>query len=485
MDVRQYIGARYVPLFADPIEWDSTRTYEPLTIVQHQGASYTSRQYVPAGIDIDNETYWALTSNYNAQIELYRQEVQQFDNRITANANAIADEVSAREQADTEIEAVADAAKNTAETLDAATAYRLESYRDMLGIFPDNAPNKILQTALSYLRNNANLYYGDGSYLKQREVDGAFIPATIEGTYDSGIIRFPMSCSSLVMSALMGISYENSRMGNGTGNISTSGAIATLTGGNNLHYAGVSLIDEQTNGEVATKYGSLEGTLHSWQLAHYLYDLGMLHPLTDFTQLQPGDILFYENWTQETPTHWQNINHCEICLGLNRSNTGVNLVVISGVPTGDFCQMVARPVTGSYVADLKWFFRPPITGEQLPNLASVNESIHITNNQFKTVECHLDTPNAYTVIFNFSNEVNDYLPLHFNVFPRGENGNPIAGTPGNFYIGQAPNMIGRNRYACIVRCTDDAAYGIAFQQVENKAVDYYVNIEVYNGIHSI
>ena len=63
-----------MPLFADPLDWDKTKTYEPLTIVYHQGNSYTSRQSVPAGVDITNTTYWALTGNYNAQIELYRKE---------------------------------------------------------------------------------------------------------------------------------------------------------------------------------------------------------------------------------------------------------------------------------------------------------------------------------------------------------------------------------------------------------------------------
>lgn len=72
--VKQYIGARYVPLFADHTEWDNTRTYEPLTIVLHEGNSYTSRQYVPVGIDINNAEFWALTGNYNAQVEQYRKE---------------------------------------------------------------------------------------------------------------------------------------------------------------------------------------------------------------------------------------------------------------------------------------------------------------------------------------------------------------------------------------------------------------------------
>lgn len=75
MAVTQYIGARYVPLFADPIEWTDTRTYEPLTIVLYQGNSFTSKQYVPRGISIDNEDFWAETGNYNGQIEQYRRDV--------------------------------------------------------------------------------------------------------------------------------------------------------------------------------------------------------------------------------------------------------------------------------------------------------------------------------------------------------------------------------------------------------------------------
>lgn len=82
--VRQYVGARYVPVFANPLEWSDQTGYEPLTIVTYQGNSYTSMQSVPVGIDIGNTAYWALTGNYNAQIEAYRQEVLAFDGRIAA-----------------------------------------------------------------------------------------------------------------------------------------------------------------------------------------------------------------------------------------------------------------------------------------------------------------------------------------------------------------------------------------------------------------
>ena len=78
----QYIGSRYVPMFADPAEWNSARTYEPLTIVLNEGNSYTSRQFVPTGVALTNTDYWLETGNYNAQVEAYRQEVLKYTNTL-------------------------------------------------------------------------------------------------------------------------------------------------------------------------------------------------------------------------------------------------------------------------------------------------------------------------------------------------------------------------------------------------------------------
>ena len=80
---RQYIGARYVPKLDG--EWNKNVNYEPLTIVTHLGASYTSKIPVPKGIDITDDKYWVLTGNYNAQVEEYRQ-----------NTNALKDNVNKR-----------------------------------------------------------------------------------------------------------------------------------------------------------------------------------------------------------------------------------------------------------------------------------------------------------------------------------------------------------------------------------------------------
>lgn len=90
---RQYIGARYVPIFGrkdeTSIEWDNSKPYEPLTIVLYQGNSFTSRQYVPAGVEIDNQEFWANTGNYNAQIEEYRRVAQSALDEARAAQNDI------------------------------------------------------------------------------------------------------------------------------------------------------------------------------------------------------------------------------------------------------------------------------------------------------------------------------------------------------------------------------------------------------------
>lgn len=78
MATKNYVGARYVPKFADPVEWQSNKEYEGLIIVSYNGGSYTSKKPVPStiGNPSENADYWAFTGNYNGQVEIYRQEVK-------------------------------------------------------------------------------------------------------------------------------------------------------------------------------------------------------------------------------------------------------------------------------------------------------------------------------------------------------------------------------------------------------------------------
>ena len=83
MSVREYIGARYMPVFSDPIQWDAANSYEPLTVVMNLGTSYVSRRSVPAGIPVTDENYWVRWADYNAQLEEYIRQVNLYSERIT------------------------------------------------------------------------------------------------------------------------------------------------------------------------------------------------------------------------------------------------------------------------------------------------------------------------------------------------------------------------------------------------------------------
>lgn len=82
-----YIGARYVPIFADPVYWSNDRAFEPLTIVVMDGDCYTSKCYVPEGAPLpvrpeNQNTYWVRTSDYNYQFEELRQAVVDLSKQV-------------------------------------------------------------------------------------------------------------------------------------------------------------------------------------------------------------------------------------------------------------------------------------------------------------------------------------------------------------------------------------------------------------------
>lgn len=62
MNDTNYIGMRYVPVFAEPSQWDISRQYENLMMVTDNGETYISKKLVPTGIELTNEDYWTKIS---------------------------------------------------------------------------------------------------------------------------------------------------------------------------------------------------------------------------------------------------------------------------------------------------------------------------------------------------------------------------------------------------------------------------------------
>lgn len=62
MNDTTYVGMRYVPVFAEPSQWNISRQYENLMMVTNEGETYISKEFVPTGVELTNEDYWVKIS---------------------------------------------------------------------------------------------------------------------------------------------------------------------------------------------------------------------------------------------------------------------------------------------------------------------------------------------------------------------------------------------------------------------------------------
>jgi hypothetical protein len=92
-----YIGNRYIPKICGV--WDNTKNteYESLSVVMWSGASYTSKQNVPQGIDIENTEFWAKSADYNAQMSLLQTNFDNFHTEYLTEIDTLGDSINAIE----------------------------------------------------------------------------------------------------------------------------------------------------------------------------------------------------------------------------------------------------------------------------------------------------------------------------------------------------------------------------------------------------
>lgn len=158
-----YKGLKAVLSFADPIQWNKASTYDSLTVVWDGAthASYASKRPVPQNIELTNEFYWLRTADLDAQVEIYRQEVQQFDGRITANAQAIAAETARAEAAEQALQG----------NIDKSVEVPIENFQNINAALSYGAANNVLLTAKTLtveesikLQSNVNMYIDELTY---------------------------------------------------------------------------------------------------------------------------------------------------------------------------------------------------------------------------------------------------------------------------------------------------------------------------------
>lgn len=346
-----YTGMRYVPVFADPIEWSSANTYEPLEIVMHEGNSYTSKTFVPAGIDISNQTYWVKTADYNAQIEVYRKEVMQFDGRITQNANDIAEN-------ETKIQGLVPITPN-----ETSSTPKTETFVEYTGgknnIVYDAAygtnmipvtynPIPALNVANSY-RTATNIKYGNEyTATNINEAGTGWEPARNHPDADG---KFHIDCTTLAVLVANGILYSNSTYTK-TGTNVANNMIMNMFSETMLQYVGHEFAIENTPIYLPHK------RILASELAKMLYDSGRLTPVyaaSKTSQFHPADILFISNAPDEL--HWGAIGHCMIVCCRIGSDI---LVIDSDKNRGGINGTVNyRIMTSSEISQVNWKFSIP------------------------------------------------------------------------------------------------------------------------------
>ena len=198
MAMREYVGARYVPIFADPTQWDITLKYEPLTVVTDNGASYVSRRYVPEGIQLTNTDYWILWADYNAQLQQLINEVDTFDGRIDDLEDALPiasfDDVNTVEAAisglDTRTDAIEDALPiadfddvNTVSAGITALDTRIDALEDALPIADFDDVNTV-DARFDAVEGDVTTLQND--LLKKADVAGTELAEGRIGSYFSG-----------------------------------------------------------------------------------------------------------------------------------------------------------------------------------------------------------------------------------------------------------------------------------------------------------
>lgn len=177
--------------------------------------------------------------------------------------------------------------------------------------------SELLAVCSSYEDNNDNLYYGHYSACDYNEVDVS------KGIDSNG--RKQIDCSSFVELVLSGIRYESSRY-----------VIDNNLFVSNYCYTPY-LTQEEAKEQSWAKYRL------SYQQAKLAYDKGYcFKPNYDFSNVQPGDVIFLYDNEYPSETQWMGIDHVMIYIGRYGSNDDLHFYECGGV-NGN---MVSRSSSG-------------------------------------------------------------------------------------------------------------------------------------------
>lgn len=269
----------------------------------------------------------------------------------------------------------------------------------------NQAPHKMYDIIKTYMDNMGKLYYDTPGFVgyDYDEATGKFTPQSIHGKYDAdGNPCFPIVCSSLVWLALLGVGYENCRVN--TGEIVSTEVdgetVPMLVGGENIPYSGCKMVD-LTEKEILDYWGnSGHGTVYSANIAKLFHDAGMLHKIKtkDFSEILPGDLLFYDNYVEGTQstTPFLNINHVEMFVGW-QGDAMVGITTENDDSGDPVIKHSAYKKNSSFAKYLKYYVRIPSAAGEPVRYSSTSGSMQFTETTTGGIDIPLNTPATFAM----------------------------------------------------------------------------------------
>ena len=298
----QQTGPRTVIVPADPIIWDAGTSYEYLTIVASTdfGQAYISKRDVPAGTPLTNTEYWIPAATFNAQLAAIQKQLSAIVGQVENPVKVFS----------TTAEMVGSEALSIGQTCYAGgydggfftisesgtplpfECLALDNGKYASRVFttsPSVQPcsfdtvKAMSKVAMSYVLNNQSLAYGWGGY---------------DYSLKSGTQNLT-SCSQIANLVLAGVPYEQSPY--------ALGSSTTIKTG----YAGYGYDWYEGTHQAIDGNAMWNASLVALWFATHGYGY---KPLSDFSNVKPGDVLFYTNGGENTNNWFMNISHCEVYL---------------------------------------------------------------------------------------------------------------------------------------------------------------------------
>lgn len=301
--------------FADPLEWDAARGYDPYTIVYYNGGSYAAKKFVPSGININDAEYWVKVSDYNAQMQDIADKLR--------NVSTVA-HVEDAKGLTSDVVTIEDFSNDYVQ-------HMRVTFEDC-GIMSDAARAECLR--LGYIRDDQhcmmpaliNKGKQGGNAINGAIVAGSWVDSGIKYTTDNagrvqgrGVFENAteggeanaMVCSDLVYAIYKGV---------------TRGASKCVVSNNRPSY--LAMANPNVNAGSFLGPRPTEALITRELAAVFGYEGGLFRCKADCSDVLPGDVLFMT--TSVAAAAWHSIGHCAFVVDVDTANGKLYCVECGG-----------------------------------------------------------------------------------------------------------------------------------------------------------